>query len=289
MKSAVKRLAGKNDLPALDLTFGSASARVYLQGAHITSWKPDGMTEMLWLSDAANFSPGKAIRGGIPICWPWFGGYWGEGHLSQHGFARTAEFELVDFEETEFFVRARLRMISEAPYPEWQNCLALEVEICLSDSLQLELITTNISDKLIEVGAALHTYFHVNDVTKIEIPELHGLSFKDKVQGFEIFSQDSEFAVAGETDRVFLNPPKTVRLIDAEAKRVFAIESWGNTDLVVWNPWVENAKNMADFDDEGYLNMICVEPANALDNRVLLKPGASVSLGQKLASMFKEN
>ena len=72
-------------------------------------------------------------------------------------------------------------MISEAPYPEWQNCLALEVEICLSDSLQLELITTNISDKLIEVGAALHTYFHVNDVTKIEIPELHGLSFKDKV------------------------------------------------------------------------------------------------------------
>ena len=283
MKSKVKRIAGTNDLPALELTFGMASTRVYFQGAHITSWKPDGNTEMLWLSDLANFSPGQAIRGGIPICWPWFGSYWGEGQLAQHGFARTAEFALVDFEETEFFARARLRMTSEAPYLEWQNCLALEVEICLSDSLQLELITTNISDKLVEAGAALHSYFQVNDVTQVKIPELQGLQFKDKVRDFETFSQDTEFAVTGETDRVFLNPLKTVHLIDPEIKRTLAIETWGNTDLVVWNPWAENAKNMADFDDLGYHNMICVEPANALENRVLLRPEAGFRLGKKIS------
>lgn len=283
MKSTVKRVTGKNDQLAVDLGFGSARARVYFQGAHITSWKPDGNTEVLWLSDNANFSPGKAIRGGIPICWPWFGGYWGEGNLSQHGFARTAEFELIDYEKTEFFARARLRMVSDSPYPEWQNCLALEVEICLSESLQVELITTNISDKTIEVGAALHTYYQVNEVTLVEIPELKGLRFKDKVQGFKIFSQDKKFSVYRETDRVFLNPPNTVHLIEPKINRTLAIESWGNTDLVVWNPWAENAKNMADFDDHGYRNMICVEPANALDNRVFLRPEASFRLGNKIS------
>ncbi|MEQ9564949.1 MAG: hypothetical protein RLN85_03895, partial [Pseudomonadales bacterium] len=186
MKGAVRQLTGKNGQPAIELIFGNASALVYLQGAHVASWKPAGATEMLWVSKTASYVPGKAIRGGIPICWPWFGGYWGEQpDRAQHGFARIADFELVDFEATDIFSRARLRMVSDAPYPEWSNQLALEVEIVLSDGLGIELITTNISDEMVEVGAALHTYLRVSDVTRVQIPELRGLRYRDKARNFD--------------------------------------------------------------------------------------------------------
>lgn len=283
MKSSVRHLTGNNGQPAIELSFDNASALVYLQGAHVASWKPDGVTEILWVSETANFSPGKSIRGGIPICWPWFGGYWGEEpDRAQHGFARVADFELIDFEATDIFTRARLRMVSDAPYPEWRNRLALEVEIVLSDGLGIELITTNISDEIIEVGAALHTYFRVSDVTRVQIPELKGLSYKDKVRNFDTFVQEKEFSVTEETDLVFLDPPTKVHLIDPQTGQNLKIESLGNTDLVVWNPWAGNAKKMADFDDQGYLNMICIEPANALNNRQSLKPEQRFTLGKTI-------
>jgi len=283
MQSAVRQLTANNGQPAIELTFDSASALVYLQGAHVASWKSDGITEMLWLSETANFAPGKSIRGGIPICWPWFGGYWGEEpDRAQHGFARVADFELVDFEATDIFTRARLRMVSDAPYPEWSNRLALEVEIVLSDGLGIELITTNTSDETVEVGAALHTYFQVSDVTRVQIPELMGLSYKDKVRDFDTFVQEGEFSVSEETDRIFLDPPAKVHLIDPQSGQNLKIESLGNTDLVVWNPWAENAKKMPDFDDQGYLNMICIEPANALDNRKVLRPEQRFTLGKTI-------
>lgn len=283
MKGAVRQLTGNNGQQAIELIFDSASALVYLQGAHIVSWKPDGVTEMLWVSETSSYAPGKAIRGGIPICWPWFGSYWGDQpDRAQHGFARIADFELVDFEATDIFSRVRLRMISDAPYPEWKNRLELEVEIVLSDGLGVELITTNISDEMVEVGAALHTYFRVADVNRVQIPELRGLRYRDKVRNFDTFVQESDFTVSEETDRVFLDPPAKVHLMAPETGQNLKIESWGNTDLVVWNPWAWSAKNMADFDDLGYLNMICIEPANALDNRQKIKPEQRFRLGKTI-------
>jgi D-hexose-6-phosphate mutarotase len=282
MKAVVRQVKGKNSQPGIALTFGRASAFLYLQGSHITSWKPDGQTEVLWVSESANYAPNRAIRGGIPICWPWFGAYWGEGDRAQHGFARTANFELIDFEETGLFARARLRMLSDAPYPEWRNLLALEVEVSLSEALKIELITTNISDRAVEVGGALHTYFGVVDVTRVQIPELEGLGYRDKLQDFQMFVQDKPLSIHEETDRVFSDPPERVHLIDPGIGRTFTIESWGNTDLVVWNPWKESANEMADFDDSGYLQMLCVEPARALENRKRLQPEQRFVLGQSL-------
>jgi len=251
-----------------------------LQGAHICSYKPDAETELLWMSQTAKFEQGKAIRGGIPICWPWFGAHWSDPKdQPQHGFARTSQFELIDSQADDNATQVCLELGQQAePY----HSLQMQVEVRLSDSLSIQIKTKNLGEQAIEVGAALHTYLAVSHIDKIAIPELQGLQYKDKTKGFELFSQEAPFHIDQETDRVYLNPPSSVKLADSGFNHQMNIESWGNTDLVLWNPWVEAAKAMTDFDNEGYLSMVCIEPANALDNRVLLQPGEMYALGKTI-------
>lgn len=278
----IQQFKDRGDLPEIMLKYGAASVTLCLQGAHITAYKPDGKTELLWLSESANFASEKAIRGGIPICWPWFGAHPERADRAQHGFARVSDFELVASSADEESTRITLKLASTPPYPEWQNCVELEFEIRLSDQLWMEIRTTNIGEEPIDVGAALHTYFQVSDVSQIQIPELKGLEYKDKTRDFQTFNQSEDLVVQSEADRVYLNPPQAVSLIDPASKRKLKIQSWGNNDLVVWNPWIENAQAMADFDDQGYKNMVCIEPANSLENRVALAPSMQHRFGKSI-------
>ena len=249
-------------------------------GAHITSYVPDGRSELLWMSSKAQFAPGQSIRGGIPLCWPWFGPHSEDGTQPQHGYARNSDFEVVSSTADDASTRLVLRLKSDHAV---RVGLQMDVEIRLSEQLWLEIKTTNTGSSPAYVGSALHTYFHVSEVRQIQIPELQGLQYKDKLNKAQALQDQSQpLKVQSEVDRVYLSPPQTVHLVDSGFSRNLEIKTWGNRDLVVWNPWIENAQAMADFDDEAYQSMICIEPANALDNQIELALGESYSLGKSI-------
>ena len=152
----------------------------------------------------------------------------------------------------------------------------------MSDNLWMALTTTNTSDHMLKVGAGLHNYFGVSERSHASIPALTGLTYLDKTAGFARKIQSSPLALAGEIDQVFLNAPPTVELLDTGYSRRIVVESWGNSDLVVWNPGPLVASAMRDFDDDGYDRMVCIEPAIALDRRVNLAPGERHVVGQTI-------
>ncbi len=277
----VEFVTDKHAMQLVRLRTGPSTVSLYLQGAHITSYRM-GERELLWMSETSSFESGKAIRGGIPVCWPWFGVYDAEGSRPQHGFARTSMFQVVSTSASDTESRVLMRLAQSSPFPDWPPTIGLEFEVRLGDALWMELRTSNGSDRAVECGAALHTYFAVTAAGDVAIPEVQGLRFKDKTRDFLLDKQSDPLRVEDEIDRVYMNPPAKLQLHDSHAVPV-AIETWGNCDLVVWNPGPVKAREMGDFDNDGYQRMVCIEPANALDNRVTLGPGDSHSLGQKIS------
>lgn len=268
-------------LPELILERAAARLRISLQGAHVTQYTVDG-EELLWLSASAAYRRGTAIRGGIPICWPWFGASPDAPAAPQHGFARTSHFRL-ESQHDDAGQTAVTLTLDEAPAIDgWQGAAALEVEFRLSDQLWMELRTRNLSGRDLLVGAGLHSYFRVSDARAVSIPGVTGLDYLDKPEGFARRTQATPLEIDGEIDRVYLQPPPTVELIDPARPGVVHIDAWGHTDLVVWNPGAAVARSMADFDNAGYRNMVCIEPALALDNRRRLAPGERFTVGQAI-------
>jgi D-hexose-6-phosphate mutarotase len=264
------------------LTHGTSRIQIYLQGGQVTSFQVAG-DELLWMSDSARFEPGAAIRGGIPLCWPWFGESLDNAEWPKHGFARVSKFELISHEETPEIASVTLRLDSGAGIEGWGSNMQLDVDIRLSDHLWMEMRTTNHSDKSQLIGAALHSYFRVSCIENVAIPSVTGLDYLDKTAGYTQQVQSEALVVTGEIDRVYNNPLHSAELVDSGLERRVAIEAWGNTDMVVWNPGPYVAASMADFDDEGYREMICIEPAMALENRVSLAPGETHVIGQTIS------
>ncbi len=268
-------------LPEVILEHDDARVRLSLQGAHITEYVI-GQDDLLWVSESARFAPGASIRGGIPICWPWFGASLDDPDWPQHGFARRSRFRIVSHSAEAASTSVTLALEEPAPIPEWQEQAHLELEVRLSDHLWMELRTTNISDRELLVGAGLHSYFQVSDAGQISIPALTGREYLDKTEAFARKTQSEPLRVDGEVDRVYVDPPGVVELIDLGFSRKVSIEAWGNADVVVWNPGPKVAAAMDDFDDAGYPQMVCIEPAIALERRIHLAPGETCAIGQTI-------
>lgn len=252
-----------------------------MQGAHITQYVIDD-NDLLWVSKSAKFAKGSAIRGGIPLCWPWFGASLDNPDWPQHGFARTGTFRLVSQATDDHGASVVLELDTSSAVPAWRHAAHLEVEIRLSDHLWMELRTSNTSDQSVMVGAGLHSYFSVASSRDVKIPALTGRAYLDKPRGYVRQLQRDPLIVEGEIDRVYVDAPQGVALEDPGNGRRIMIDAWGNTDLVVWNPGSSVATAMADFDDDGYERMVCIEPAIALDRRFRLDPGDTLALGQTI-------
>jgi D-hexose-6-phosphate mutarotase len=273
--------AGHGGLEKLDLRFADACAEVYLQGAHVTHYQPCPNHDVLWMSDSAVYQPGAALRGGIPICWPWFGAATVGRDRPQHGYARTSDFRPISSRADEACSSVVLALDTvNAPYPEWRNKLQLELEIRLQDSLWMELRSQYMGLETITVSNALHNYFAISSKEHISIPTLTGLRYLDKLQDYQEYRQSQPVVFDGEVDRVYRQTPARIELQDSGWHSVTTIETWGNNNLVVWNPGAEKAKAMSDFTDNGYQHMVCIEPANALAQSLTLQPGADHRLGQ---------
>lgn len=252
-----------------------AEAMIALQGAHVMTFQPRGQQPVLWLSQFAKFAPGKSIRGGVPVCWPWFGAHATDSAKPAHGYARTV---MWDVQETEVLADGATRLrfqLQETEGTSGMGPQGLEAELVVTvgDMLAVDLVTRNGGTEVAELGEALHTYFHISDVDQVRITGLEGCDYLDKVEDFTRRTQTEAVTIGAEVDRVYLDTEAECVIEDRGLNRRIRVAKSGSRSTVVWNPWTEKAEKMGDFGPEGYRGMVCVETANAASNVVTLAPG----------------
>jgi glucose-6-phosphate 1-epimerase len=255
-------------------------ARVVIStyGAHIVSYCPKGETEdVFFLSEQAVFGGGKAIRGGIPICWPWFADDTSGLGRQAHGFARNGQWTVLATkgnEDGSTQIQLGLTQTDES-LALWPHPFELVFDIVVGEALTLSLTTKNIDEQAITINQALHTYFNTSDIEQIEVQGLDTVTYLNKLTAFSECLQHGEVTVQGEIDRVYVDVPKTIILNDKGYGRDIVITGQGSNSTVVWNPGPETIKPFADLPDSACKAFICIETANALDDLVTIKPGES--------------
>jgi D-hexose-6-phosphate mutarotase len=266
---------------------GLARASVCLQGAHLTTWQPRSQqVPVVWISTAAQYAARKSIRGGIPLCWPWFGPHGTHSHLPSHGFVRTLAWEVRNCRHMGGGETQLALELSDSEHTRalWPHHFHLELQLTIGMSLDVELITTNTGIEDFVIGEALHTYFQVSDIESVRVLGLDGAEFVDKVHGGRRVRQEGAVRFHGEVDRVYLNSAGDCAIEDAELHRRIHISKSGSRSTVVWTPWAQKAAQMGDLgrgakDQGGWREMVCVESGNALENTVHVAPGAEHRLG----------
>jgi glucose-6-phosphate 1-epimerase len=266
-------------LVSLTVTAPSCSARFFTQGAHLTEWTPSGEEPVLFTSKKSLFAPGKAIRGGVPICFPWFAARAGHPKSPAHGVVRAAEWAVhsITAAEPNGSVSVAFSISdSEASREEWPHAFHTVFRVKLGRTLEMALHVENRGSDPFTFEEALHTYFCVGDIHSVEIHGLEGAEYIDKVDAFARKRRPNEplrFAV--ETDSVFPGTTATCVLRDPARRRAITVEKSESQTTVVWNPWIAKAAAMADFGDDEWPSMACIETANSGENTITLPPGAT--------------
>lgn len=266
---------GEGGIPVVEITNQHASATISLQGAHLLRWKPKGEDEVIWLSEKATFAPGKSVRGGIPICWPWFGAHESNPDFPAHGFARTVNWQVLKtraLEDGTTSIRFTMQPQSDNQ-KMWPADTTVEYKITVGKKLEMELTTHNNGQQPITIGQALHTYFHVGDIGKVLLYGLDETTYLDKLAGFKRKQQRGPITITEEVDRIYLNTKTDCVLDDQALKRNIVIVKCGSHSTVVWNPWQATANKMGDLGEDGYKKMLCVESCNAAEDVVTIQPG----------------
>lgn len=268
-------------LPSIRLTHPSgSSAQIYLQGAHVASWRPAWGGDVLFMSRESRLEPGVPIRGGIPLVFPQFSK---RGPLPQHGFARTQEWHVEERGmTTEGAAFAHLSLADSATTRAlWPHPFLTELLVTVDEALRTTLRVTNTGQEPFDFTSALHTYFAAGDVRTVQVEGLEGSRFLGTEPGGEPRDVAGPVRVSGETDGVYGSAADRLRLRDPSLGRTIVIEKAGFPDAVVWNPWIEKSQSMPDFGDDEYLTMLCVEPG-AIEEPVRLAPGEQWSGTQTL-------
>ena len=263
--------SGDPGLPMLLVENRKARAVIALQGAHLMSFQPKGQREMLWVSPKTLFESGKPIRGGIPLCLPWFGPH-SEDKTWLHGFARTRQWTLVGSNTlADGATRLVLELSGEATLCAlWPHDFLFHLEIVVGKTLRLEMTVENRGQAPAPLAFAFHTYFAVPDVAQAVISGLEGTSFIDKTDNLARKTQQGEFTISAMTDRVYLDVPAKQRIKSEDG--AITIESPSRC-AIVWNAW-HNDKNIGDIGEGNHVGYVCVERGDAADHAVTLAPGA---------------
>lgn len=268
---------GAGGLVLAEIRTPQAQALVSTYAGQVLSYVPHGGHEdLLFVSRQAWFEPGKAIKGGIPLCWPWFGPHPQGGDRPAHGFVRTRQWQVLSsaYGEDDAVV---LRMVLEDSTETrelWPHPFVVQIEIEVGARLEVALSVMNRDSTAVELTQGLHTYFRVGDAAAVEVQGLDGRTYLDKLEGSAARRQAGPVTVAGEVDRIYLDTPPGLTIHDPVLGRRIDIDSSGSRSTVIWNPWRETAARMADLGDDEYRRMLCVETTNAADDKVLLEPGA---------------
>jgi D-hexose-6-phosphate mutarotase len=275
----IKVATNENGLQIFQVTTANSTCEFSNYGAHIISFSSNG-DELLWVSEKSYFQAGKAIRGGIPVCWPYFGKS-SDDTAPAHGYARLSEWEILEISDTsnnEVFVHMRLDC---SKLPACYKNLELQIEFIIGKTLKINLTTTNMGSQEFILSQALHSYFAVNDISKVQIAGLEDTNYFDALSG-KICHQTGLIAIKEEVDRVYLDTETSCTIIETGKPYQVMINKSGSTSTVVWNPWIDKSIRMADFGDDEYLNMLCVETVNAKDDCRVLTPSQSHTLSLEI-------
>lgn len=271
-----------NGLPVADIQTAQASARVALQGAQVLAWQPAGHKPVIWLSQAAVFEPGQAVRGGVPVCWPWFGA---QGGLPAHGFVRTRLWELreASMDATGQVVLRFGLGDDESTRALWDFAFDLELLVTVGATLAMALTTRNTGDKPFTITQALHTYFCVGNIGQTSVQGLDDTDYLDKAYNFALAKQTGALEFARETDRIYINTTADCHIEDRAWQRTLLIAKTGSSSTVVWNPWGERERALPDMAAGGYRGMLCVETCNAGPDQITVAPGCAHALSARLS------
>ncbi|MEX0777095.1 MAG: D-hexose-6-phosphate mutarotase [Phycisphaeraceae bacterium] len=275
------RLERVGELERLAIATPAVEGQVYLHGAHVAHWRPAGRQPVLWMSGQSWLEPGKPIRGGVPICFPWFGPKVNDLEAPNHGFARLRPWSLESVvRDGQGAVTVAMSLSSDRATRElWPHDFAARFTVSFSNTLEMSLAISNTSGggsgpAIFE--EALHTYFAVGDVRQVQVSGLAGATYIDKLDATARKTLGpAPIIVAGETDGLYLNTTAACVLDDPSLSRRITVSKAGSNTTVVWNPWIAKSQAMPDFGDDEWPGMICIETANAADNRVNLPPGAT--------------
>lgn len=277
---------GKGGLRKVRVTAPAASGEMYLHGAHVTSWKPAGQQEVLFVSPHSLWADGHAIRGGVPICFPWFGDKADDPHAPAHGFVRAKEWQLQSIEQSGDAVTVSMFTASDENTKRWWPAdFRLLYRATFARELTLELVMTNAGSSPLHFEEALHAYHRVEDVTKGAISGLDGVHYLDKTDSFREKTQTGDIEITAETDRVYLNTEHAIDILDPVLQRRIHIEKQTSQTTVVWNPWIEKAQALSDLGGDQWKKMLCVETSNVGNFAVELAPSqqhimkATISIG----------
>ena len=267
-------IAGNGGFPKVRITTPEAEGEIYLHGAHITSWKPAGGKEALFLSSQSRWESGRAIRGGVPICFPWFGDKADDPKAPAHGFVRTKAWRLESIAQAGDAVTVGMVTESDEDTKRWWPAeFRLVYNVTFASELRLELVVTNTGKTSLRFEEALHAYHGVGNVLKTRVTGLDNIEYIDKTDSNRKKIQRGEIAIVSETDRVYLNTTDAVELEDPDLRRRTRVAKENSRTTVVWNPWVQKALSLSDFGDDEWMQMICIETSNVSDFAVDLAPG----------------
>lgn len=268
----------ENGFAFLEITNDSATARIALQGAHLYHYARHGEAPLLWVSACSPFEAGKAIRGGVPICWPWFGPHPTESTLPQHGFVRTALWQLHEFcDENARQSRVTLSIqSSDATRALWDFDFALFLHVSIGETLEMRLETHNQSSRPMRLSQALHSYFGVDAIEHASIEGLEGAEYFDNLTQTRQKGAHEPLRIGEEVDRVYV--PMRWPLTLHDANRRIAINAAHSQSAVVWNPWSAKSATTGGMCPDGYRTMLCIECANAKEDARTLAPSERFSL-----------
>jgi len=272
--SIARVLEGNGGLPKVGITSPQATGEMYLHGGHVTSWKPAGRDEALFVSSQSRWEDGRAIRGGVPVCFPWFGNKEADPKAPAHGFVRTKTWHLESIVQVGGAVTVSMFTESDENTKRWWPAdFHLVHRATFSSELSLELVLTNIGTTSLRFEEALHTYHRVGHIEKARVRGLDGVRYLDKTDRNQEKTQQDEIVITSETDRVYLNTNAAVELEDPVSRRRTRVTIENSRTTVVWNPWAQKARSFSDFADDEWMQMICIETSNVSDFAVNLAPG----------------
>lgn len=274
-------------LPRLEVATRLATAEVYFHGAHVARWQPThAPAPVLFMSRRSVFEPGRPIRGGVPVCFPWFGPHAIAKNAVAHGFARTSEWALNDaVEASDGAVTLTLSLEGGAgSFAQWPHAFAIRHRVAIGSRLRMTLEVENRGRESFRFEEALHSYFAVRDVEQVSVDGLRNTAYLDKVEGFARKLQGNEpIRFAGEIDRVYQDTTTQCVILDPGLNRRIVVDKSGSNTTVVWNPGIERASALPDLGEHEWRRMVCVETANTGDVAVHLEPGTTHAMTAEIA------
>lgn len=293
--SSITHARGNGGLEKIVVDHPQAEGEVYLHGAHVTHWQPRGAEAVLWMSPLAVFKDGTPIRGGVPVCLPWFGPHPASSGVATdapaHGLVRTRAWELVSTDEDADGVSVRLRTeIAADASPHWTHAFTAEMSVYFGRTLAITLAVTNTGPQAFDFAEAVHTYFRVRDVREVSVAGLNGAMYVDKMAGPAPRRETAEaITFAAETDRVYTDTAATCVINDQHLGRRIFVEKTGSRSTVVWNPFPAKAARQSDVGADNWPGFVCVETANCATDSVTLAAGATHEMGVTLRLEPVEN